>query len=86
MYLYSLVFLIKLINLYPILLKLFIFLSFGSIEAPPVLLKLFIFLSFGSIEAPPVNNDKHRHATLNKKSPVLKFPLNLYHIMHIELL
>lgn len=68
MYLYSLVFLIKLINLYPILLK------------------LFIFLSFGSIEAPAVNNARHRHATLNKKSPVLKFPLNLYHIMHIELL
>ena len=51
-----------------------------------IFLKIFIFLNFGSIEAPPVNNDKHRHATLNKKSPVLKFPLNLYHIMHIELL
>ncbi len=40
----------------------------------------------GNRDPPPVTRTKAMIAKSNRKSPVLKFPLNLYHIMHIELL
>ena len=38
--------------------------------------KVVKFFNLANNEAPPVNMLKHKHARLNKKSPVLKFPFS----------